>query len=53
GKMPQAVLNTWFEIWQDKDLNPKRAYKADFTVHGKQYYEGDNAEVETFISINE
>lgn len=51
GKMPQAVLNTWFEIWQDKDLNPKRAYKADFTVHGKKYYDGDNAEVETFISI--
>ena len=52
GKMPEAVVNTWMEIWQqDKSLN--RAYKADFTVHGKKYYDGDNAEVETFISVNE
>ncbi len=51
GKMPEAVVNTWVEIWQDKDLN--RAYKADFTVHGKKYYDGDNAEVETFISVKE
>jgi predicted transcriptional regulator YdeE len=51
GKMPEAVLNTWIEIWQNKNL--KRAYKADFTIHGKKYYDGDNAEVETFISVNE
>ncbi len=50
GKMPEAVVNTWKEIWQSKNLN--RAYKADFTVHGKKYYNGDNAEVETFISVN-
>ncbi|OJJ14013.1 AraC family transcriptional regulator [marine bacterium AO1-C] len=49
GKMPEAVLNTWMEIWQDTSL--KRAYHADFTVHGKKYYDGDKAEVETFISI--
>jgi len=51
GKMPEAVLNTWLQIWEDKEL--KRAYKADFTVHGKKYYDGDHAEVETFISIKE
>lgn len=51
GKMPEAVLNTWLQIWADKEL--KRAYKADFTIHGKKYYDGDNAEVETFISIKE
>lgn len=51
GKMPAAVFNTWLEIWQNKSLNLKRAYNADFTVHGKKYYEGDNAEVETFISV--
>lgn len=49
GKMPEAVFNTWLQIWQDKTL--KRSYHADFTVHGKKYYEGDNAEVETFLSI--
>lgn len=51
GKMPEAVFNTWMEIWNDKNLN--RDYKADFTIHGKKYYDGDNAEVETFISIKE
>jgi len=51
GKMPAAVLNTWMEIWGDKELDAKRAYKADFTIHGKKYYDGDQAEVETYLSI--
>ena len=53
GKMPEAVFNTWLEIWGNKELNLKRAYKADFTIHGKKYYDGDAAEVETFISVKE
>jgi len=51
GKMPEAVYSTWVEIWND--MNLKRAYQTDFTVHGEKYYDGDNAEVETFISIQE
>lgn len=51
GKMPEAVFNTWLEIWSNKELDENRAYKADFTIHGKKYYEGDNAEVETYISV--
>lgn len=51
GKMPEAVYNTWLEIWGSKTL--QRAYKTDFTVHGKKYYDGENAEVETFISVVE
>ena len=53
GKMPEAVFNTWLEIWGDQTLHSKRAYKADFTIHGKKYFDGDNAEVETFISVKE
>lgn len=53
GKMPEAVFNTWLEIWGDKELNIKRAYRADFTVHGKKYHDGHDAEVETFISVKE
>ncbi|MNJ97749.1 Bacterial transcription activator, effector binding domain [compost metagenome] len=53
GKMPEAVFNTWLEIWGDKDLNLERSYKADFTIHGKKYYDGDNAEVETYLSVKE
>lgn len=51
GKMPEAVFNTWLEIWQNDKLN--RSYKADFTIHGKKYYAGDDAEVETYISVKE
>ncbi len=53
GKMPDAVFNTWLEIWGNNELNLKRAYKADFTIHGQKYYDGDKAEVETFISVKE
>ena len=53
GKMPEAVVNTWIEIWGNNELNLTRTYKADFTIHGKKYYDGDTAEVETFISVNE
>lgn len=49
GKMPAAILKTWVEIWQDKQL--KRAYRTDYTVHGKKYFNGENAEVETYISV--
>lgn len=49
GKMPDAIIQTWFEIWQDKTL--PRAYRTDFTVHGEKYFDGDHAEVETFISV--
>lgn len=51
GKMPEAVVNTWIDIWQ-KDDSLDRAYQTDFTVHGKKYFAGDKAEVATFISIN-
>lgn len=48
-KMPEAILKTWTEIWQDTQLN--RAYRADVTVHGQKYFDGDHAVVETYISI--
>lgn len=53
GKMPEAVFNTWLEIWGDDELNLQRSYKADFTIHGKKYYDGDKAEVETYIAVKE
>ena len=35
----------------NKEISAKRAYKADFTVHGEKYNDGPEAEVETFISV--
>lgn len=51
GKMPEAVFNTWLEIWGNDKFNQERSYGADFTIHGEKYHDGDNAEVETYISV--
>ena len=49
GKMPNAVLKTWQEIWKkDKELN--RKYTADFEVYGKNSQNGENSEVEIYIA---
>ena len=53
GKMPEAVFNIWLEIWGNETLNSKRAYQADFTVHGKKYQDGYKPEVKTFISVKD
>lgn len=51
GKMPEAIVKTWMEIWADNKLDKQRSYNVDFTIHDEKYYDGDNAQVETFISI--
>ncbi len=52
GKMPNAVLDTWKEIWsKDNELN--RKYTADFEIYGQKSQNGENSEVEVFIAIEE
>lgn len=49
GKMPQAVVDTWKEIWsKDGELN--RKYTADFEVYGPKSQDGENAEVDIYIA---
>lgn len=50
GKMPEAVVSTWQEIWE-KDAELERKYTADFEVYGAKSQNGDNSEVEIFIAI--
>lgn len=51
GEMPHAVVKTWSRIWQkDKELNRKYAY--DFEVYGEKSQNGENSEVEIYVSIN-
>jgi predicted transcriptional regulator YdeE len=51
GKIPEAVVETWMEIWsKDKELN--RSYTADFEIYGPASQQGDNSEVEIFIAVN-
>ena len=50
GEMPQAVVNTWVNIWQnDKNLN--RKYNYDFEVYGEKSQNGENSEVEIYIGV--
>jgi predicted transcriptional regulator YdeE len=48
--MPQAVIDTWMDIWKrDKEL--KRKYSYDFEVHGAKSQNGEGSEVEIFIAV--
>lgn len=49
GEMPNAVINTWVDIWQrDEELN--RKYTYDFEVYGEKSQNGENSEVEIYIA---
>lgn len=50
GKLPDCVGETWNKIWQS-DID--RKYIADFDVYGPQSQDPMNAEVDTYLSINE
>ena len=50
GKMPEAVVETWQEIWA-KDSELDRKYSADFEVYGAKSQQGDHSEVEIFIAV--
>lgn len=47
--MPNAVMETWKEIWtKDNELN--RKYTADFEVYGEKSQNGENSEVDIYIA---
>lgn len=50
GKMPEAVINTWTEIWKHNDIL-NRAYTADFEVYDLKAQDPGNAEVEIYLSV--
>lgn len=51
GKAPEAVVNTWKEIWKnDAELN--RSYLYDFEVYTAKSQNGENSEVDIFVGIN-
>lgn len=50
GEMPQAIVNTWKEIWaQDEQL--QRRYTVDFEVYGPKSQQGDQSEVDIYIAV--
>jgi len=51
GQMPQAVIDSWTNIWErDRELN--RKYSYDFELYTDKSQKGENAEVEIYISTN-
>jgi len=49
GTMPNAIVDTWKEIWS-KDNLLGRKYTADFEVYGAQSQNGENSEVDIYIA---
>ncbi|MFW0716525.1 GyrI-like domain-containing protein [Pedobacter sp. N23S346] len=50
GEMPDAVVETWKEIWAN-DIALYRTYHADFEVYGEKSQNGNDSEVEIYIGI--
>ncbi|WP_404811570.1 GyrI-like domain-containing protein [Capnocytophaga canimorsus] len=50
GEMPNAVMQTWKTIWE-QDATLHRAYHYDFEVYGEKSQNGDESEVEVFVSV--
>lgn len=48
GKMPQAVVKEWKKIWSS-DL--ERKYSSDFEIYNEESDQGEDSEVEIYISI--
>ncbi len=51
GKMPDAVIATWVDIWKrDKELN--RSYTYDLEVYGEKSQDKDHPEVDIYIAVS-
>ncbi|MGO4875935.1 GyrI-like domain-containing protein [Pedobacter psychrotolerans] len=50
GEMPNAVVETWKEIWAN-DIALYRTYHADFEVYGEKSQQGEDSEVEVYIGV--
>ena len=48
GKMPQALIVKWGEIWST-DL--KRHYRTDFEIYGERSQNPENGEVDIYIGL--
>lgn len=51
GEMPKAVLDSWIDIWK-KENQLNRKYTYDFEVYGEKSQNGENSEVEIYLSVN-
>lgn len=50
GEHPQALIDTWREIWQ---TDVKRTYTGDYEVYGDAFNFGSPKEVAVYIAVKE
>jgi predicted transcriptional regulator YdeE len=50
GPMPQAIVDSWKDIWS-RDEELKRRYTVDFEVYGPKSQQGDQSEVDIYIAV--
>ena len=50
GEMPNAVIDTWIDIWR-RDIELNRKYTYDFEIYKEKSPKGEELEVEIFIAI--
>lgn len=48
GTMPQALIKSWQEIWKAKI---ERKFSSDFEIHNEYSNQGDESEIEIYISV--
>lgn len=51
GDYPKSLIETWGEIWQQKDL--KRTYTGDYEVYGDKFTSGFPQQVDVFIAVQQ
>lgn len=50
GEFPQAIAETWKEIW-GKDAELNRSYTYDYEIYSAKSTNGENSEVDIFIAV--
>ncbi len=51
GQMPQAIMDTWFSIWQ-QDRELQRKYTYDFELYSGKSQNGEYSEVDIYIATH-
>jgi len=51
GAMPEICISVWQKIWQDKELDGKRNYLADFEIYDVRASDHNNVVLDIYIGV--
>lgn len=49
--MPQVIFDTWQTVWDDKEVDSRRAYNVDFEIYDERSRDMDSATFDLFIGV--